>query len=304
MKKITIVIVSVFLVGFVSAQKNPFLKIDENRTIKAVVNEAIYILRQDFYIIDTTSKRKIEMGLNHKDYFGRYYFVAILADGKFYTDNNINAPWKLDVNFNNLKESKKYIPALSNLAFKRWDEKDFKQIDSLEIYNKSRKLSLNQNSRYTYLTAPDSLQCLKIASDNETLMDSTSYHWTISANEAKSFNENIFLDTIPTLDFNLSKGKYSVEKKGYVNTNFFYFEKTLGGFIFTTKASFGKLEYFLSGMILRINKGKFDMLPIISTVPQYVPDTKKEIKKIPAESNKTEPKEQEIKLTKIKDNNQ
>jgi hypothetical protein len=287
-----------FLCAFSFAQKSTFFNPEELRNVKAVVGGALYILRQDYYIVDSTTKQPKKIGLNGNNYFGRYYFVAILADGKFYTDKNINTPWVLDAEFNTIKSLKKYTPKLSGLAYKQIDSIDFVAIDSIEVINKNRLTGIDSNSTYAVIPTYKRLPMLQLANNIEKLWDSTSFHWLVSAKVAKELNQNKFIDTIPTLDFDLSKGKYSVEKKSYINTGFFYNENSIVGFVFTTKPSLGKIEYLLSGMIIRNKNGKFESIPIIQKETTPVTTTPK----VEVEPKLEPKKDKPVRITEIKDN--
>ena len=293
------IILLLTLVTFVAkSQKPEIFNKDAINTFKEITGQATYILQQDYYLIDTTNNSNNKIGLNNKKYFGRFYFVALLADGDFYTDSNINNPWLLDTNYSELMDTEKYIPQLGTLCYKKIDDKDFKQIDSINEYNKSRISKLDTTIRYAILKAPEAISGLKIASNNEKLTDSTSYHWYISVKEAKNYTEKLVIESLPTLSFDLSKGKFSLTKNSYIKNDFFYEENTIGGFIFTTKASLGKVEYFLSGIISRNKQGKFDMIAFKSKENKKK-ESKKETK-INQENKKSET-DTPAKITEIKD---
>lgn len=302
MKKYYLVIF-ICLISFNNfAQKNPFFNSDELRNVKAVAGAALYILRQDFYIVDTTVKPNKKSGLNGNNYFGRYYFLAVLADGKFYTDRSINTPWELDAQYNTIKGLKKYLPVLSGFAYKQIDSASFNQVDSIIEFNKIRSLNNDTSNLYVALSLSKNLPMLHLADNNEKLLDSTSFHWSLSVKEAKEFNQKKYIDTLPSLEFDLTKGKYSLDKKTYVNPGFFYSDKTIGGFVFTTKPSLGKIEYNLSGVIMRNNIGKFEAVVIKQKVVVKIEEEKKEApSKTPVEI-KREQSVEPVKITEIKDN--
>jgi len=298
MKKVFFILLLSLVTDLCFAQKNSFFNTDEKKIIAAVVNDAVYVLRQDFYILDTVSKPNKKIGLNGNKFFGRYYFVAILADGKFYTDDKINSPWNLDKQFCTMIDTKKYLPQLGNLAYKKMGEKEFKQLDSITTYNEDRSVNIDSTISYAILRSPDSFKGLALAPNNEKLLDSTSFHLCVSVQEAKEYSNNLYVDSLPSIEFDLSKGKFNLNKNAYTNTGFFYNENTIGGFIFITKPSFGKIEYFLSGIISRNKLGKFDM---IAFKPKE--NKKKESKKETKVNQETKKQENDIpaKITEIKD---
>ena len=107
---------------------------------------------------------------------------------------------------------------------------------------------------------------------------------------------------MPTLEFDLTKGKYSLDKKTYANPGFFYSDKTIGGFVFTTKPSLGKIEYNLSGVIMINNLGKFEAVVIKQKEAVKIEESKKETPaKTPVEIKKEQSVEP-VKITEIKDN--
>jgi hypothetical protein len=297
MKKIYLLIASCLIAKMSLAQKNPFFNSDELRTVRAVAGGALYVLRQDFYILDTTVKPNKKSGLNGNNYFGRYYFLALYADGKFYTDRNINSPWDLDAQFNTIRGLKKYMPVLSGFAFRQIDSVSFISIDSIADFNKKRRENSDTMSLYAALSLSKNLPMLTVANNTEKLTDSTSFHWTLNVKEAREFNQKRFIDTIPSPEFDLTKGKYSLEKKSFINPGFFYGDKTIGGFVFTTKPSFGKVEYRLSGVIIKNKNGKFESVPISQTELEKKDGAIKE----KVDSKKDEPIKP-VKITEIKDN--
>jgi hypothetical protein len=305
MKKYFLIVFIFLISSNISAQKNPFFNSDELKNVKAVAGGALYILRQDYYIVDTTVKPNKKSGLNGNNYFGRYYFLAVLADGKFYTDRNINKPWEQDAQFNKIIEQKKYMPVLSGFAYKQIDSTTFNSIDSLVEFNKIRNLNNDTNNLYVALNTSKNLPMLHLANNNDKLLDSTSFHWALSVKEAKEYNQKKYIDTLPSLEFDLTKGKYNLDKKAFVNPVFFYNEKTIGGFIFTTKPSLGKIEYNLSGLIVRNNLGKFEAVAIKQKDADAVKieNVKKETstKEVQVETKKEQPTEP-VKITEIKDN--
>jgi hypothetical protein len=272
-----IAFVCLFHLLHAGAQSNPFFKKEDKILLSAVVNNAIYVLQQDYYIMDTTAKEPKKLGLNNKRYFGRFYFIALLAEGKFYTDGTINAPWKLDSAFANLKVEGKYKPFLGNLSYRRLDENVFRNVDSIDTYNKLRDSSYVANSRYAILTAPDSLPGLRLASFTEPLADSTAWFWSVKDPQARFYDGNVLQDTISKYDFDASKGKYDAQKQSYINSGYFYSNKTMIGFILTTKASLGKVEFFLHGLVIRNQKGKYDPMPLnTKTILLSAPKIQKE----------------------------
>jgi hypothetical protein len=169
MKKNIFIGLLIFNFNVLLAQKNPFSNPHELRNVKAVTGGALYILRQDFYIVDTTAKPNKKMGLNGKDYFGRYYFLAVLADGKFYTDRNINTAWELDAQFSTIKGLKKYLPILGGFAYKQIDSVSFTSVDSVTEFNKIRNLDNDTINLYVALSISKNLPMLHLANNNENL---------------------------------------------------------------------------------------------------------------------------------------
>ena len=165
MKKYLLLIFGTCLLSISFAQKNPFFNADELRNVKAVAGGALYILRQDYYIVDTTLKPNKKSGLNGNNYFGRNYFLAVLADGKFYTDRNINTPWDLDAQFNTIKGLKKYLPVLSGFAYKQIDSTSFSPVDSLAEFNKIRNLNNDTINHYVALSISKNLPMLHLANN-------------------------------------------------------------------------------------------------------------------------------------------
>jgi hypothetical protein len=251
--------------------------------------------------MDTTVKQPKKIGLNGKKYFGKYYFVAILADGKFYTERKINKPWELDSQYNeSIKPQKKYKPVLGNFAYKQLDSLEFKTIDSILVFNKHRIVAEDSTMPYIALDAPSGLPSLQLANNNEKLIDTTSYYWTFNIKGLKEYNKNLYADTISSIDFDLSKGKYNSDKKTYSTPGFFYSDNTVGGFIFTTKPGLGRIDYLLNGIIFKNQSGKFEMIALKTEIKNNVTETKE--KPSTPEPIKKDPPAAKPIITEIKDN--
>lgn len=300
--KIIFILILVFLASNVKSQTPTFFNKENIGVIKKITEGALYILRQDFYILDTTVKPNIKSGFNGNNYFGRYYFIGLYADGKFYTDRNINTPWELDERFNSIKGLKKYIPVLSNFAYRQIDSSTFMNIDSLAEFNKGRLSDIDTNMLYAAIRCSVNLPMLHLAENNEKMLDSTSFHWALNVKESKEFNKMNYTDTIPSIEYDLSKGKYSLDRKAYLNSGFYYNDKTIGGFVFTTRPGLGRIDYLLSGMIVKNKLGKFESVIIQKSDQIKIDDKKNRILiKLPDDIKKN----QSIpagKITEIKDN--
>ena len=229
-----------------------------------IAGDAVYLLQQDYYITDTTVKERKRYGLNKQEYFGRFYFLSIVANGHFYVDAIINTPWKLDQNFKSISTKNKYQAVLGKLAFSKLNQVNFQHVDSSVSFNESRNSLMNVLDEYSMIKAPDSLKSFFVINPNDsTILDNTSWFWTASVLDTSKLNGGVLLSDQSKIEFESSKGKYQPSKKSFINNAFFYDDKTIGGFIFTTKASFGKVEYFLSGLTLK-KDGKFVFIAINS----------------------------------------
>ena len=276
-----------------NSQGLSFTNNTDKMMLKAIADPALYILRQDYYIVDTTEKTQRRLGLNKQPFFGRTYFVALLADGKFYTENTIDSPWAVDSNFKSISGEKRYIPVLGELAYRKIEETNFKPFDSLIVRGKKGHGVFNSISDYATLIAKDSIRGFEVAQSNEIYSDSTVWYWIACLSPSKPKHDSVSNDT-PSIQFDAVKGKYSSLKKTYTSNNFFYDEKTIGGFIFITKASFGKIQFLLHGLILR-NGPKFRFLPLDNKAMSAVEKTADKkasfsglrIEEIPQETKKT-----------------
>jgi hypothetical protein len=260
-----IIIFSILLLNFSISYCQPLSngKKEEKTMLSGVTGEATYILRQDYYLIDTTVSAPKKLGYNNNPYFGRFYFVAIVADGKFYTDKHINTPWLLDsVYAAIIAENRNYKPVLGNLAWKSISAQSFRDIDSIVNYNKVRDSSVTSNYPCAILTAPASLAGLQIDTIKQNPSDSTVWFWVAKSKNAQTAKGNVFIDTVPSVDFDAFKGKFNFVKGDYTTGNQFYSTKTLGGYIFITRASLGKLSFYLHGVIVKNREGKYIMHPI------------------------------------------
>lgn len=279
MKMFKVLLLIIFSLN-VHAQKISFESTDNN-VIQRVVGEAAFMVRQDYYIVDTTSKTEKKLGLKNQKYFGRFYFLAIVANGHFYVSPYIKSPWNQDQNFKLLSSEKKYKPFLSDFAFKRLGDNQPFQTDSAIAKNIANTQLLNELDDFAAIKAPDSLKGLKVIGSNDaSIIDSTSWFWvasTLSLQENDSIN-NITDSSV--IQFETSKGRYKKSTNSFVNNSFFYNKKTIGGFIFITKPSFGKVEYFLKGIIVK-KQDKFNFIsiddPLLKEINSQIPiiDSKK-----------------------------
>jgi|GEM_PF-4991699 len=258
------------IVFFSSKAQNPaFFSADENRIFGKIVNNSLYILRQDYYVIDTTIQGGKRYGLNKKDYFGRFYYTAIAINGKFIVDKSINTPWELDSNFSKYNVNNKYKPELGELAFKRVDDKKY---TLLETFDSARFNKLNAYCKIKY---KDSISIQSFSTYNfkdSMLIDTTAWFWLADIKPDER-NEDV------NIQFESSKGKYSPAKDGFTNNKFFYSENSKAGFIFCTIPEFGAIKYYLCGVIIKI-QGKFSFISFKNEILLDKISEKKSLKEI------------------------
>jgi hypothetical protein len=236
---------------FARSQNKILFGSDDNKLLKAVVSDAIYILRQDYYLIDSTVKRGKKYGLNNKEYFGRCYFVAIAVNNQFYVDSAIMTPWDLDSNYTKYSSSKKYKPELSELAFRNIKEKKFSLIDKSIL-----KDSPSRSYPLLIMPSHDSLNSIELLNFSDSLLDSTAWFYVADLNYNIEKDEDSFI-------FETMKGRYSSQNDSFICNKFYYGNNTIGGFIFSTVPQFGFVKYCLSGIVKK-NNGKFQFISLIS----------------------------------------
>lgn len=91
------------LIGMAAAMKNMVL---------TALKDAVYIVRQEYYCLDDQNNKILSPG---KSFFGRRYGLAIAADGRLWTMNNVISPWLEDEGYNQLSGRKTPVRSFSGL---------------------------------------------------------------------------------------------------------------------------------------------------------------------------------------------
>ena len=89
---------------------------DNQLLIRKSLDSALFIIRQDYVLRDTSNRHPTEYGREKNEYFGRTYTFAVLSDYKLWCDAKIQTPWLYDSNYLQLGQIDSIRPVLSKIA--------------------------------------------------------------------------------------------------------------------------------------------------------------------------------------------
>ena len=287
MKRIATIFICIILQSSMFGQVINFVT-DNQFLIGKSLDSALFIIRQDYVLRDTSHINPTDYGREKNEYFGRMYTFAVLSDHKLWCDAKIRTPWLSDSNYLQLGKADTIRPVLSKIAIRPFNQRQFNEflIDrktSLTHYD-----SLLDKLTIGYLTIKDLEKGVPIS---QATTDSTG--WLVIAYSAQDIVKN---DTneIKLLIYRTQPGFKPNEpevkiKAPSVDKNI------LGGFYFIVKYSTGKIELELSGVLHQVEKSW-----VISSMPKETIQKGKKTSLTPIEKDK---KPNELKKTKKQTNN-
>lgn len=261
---------------------------DNQLLIGKSLDSALFIIRQDYVLRDTSSKNPTDYGYLNKEYYGRIYTFAVMADNKLWCDSKVRTPWLYDTNYQQLGPVDSIRPVLSKIAFRPLFKEQFQElIPDRKIPPPSNDSMLHQLC-ITTITAKDLAEGVSVSRETP---DSTG--WIVIAYTNQDILENDTTE-IKLLIYRPKPGfkpnKQEVEIKAPpVSKNI------LGGFYFTVRYSVGIIELIFSGVLHQENNSW-----IISSIPKETIQKEKKSTLTPIEKQDNTP--QESKKTKKKTN--
>jgi hypothetical protein len=215
----------------------------EQKFIKDATVEALYIVRQDYILKDTTSNNPNEYGFHGEDYFGRIYRLAVLSDNKLWCDNSVKMPWFFDENYNEYRNNKAIRPALSKVAIRMVNGRDYSPVNLAEIQTTNMDSLLHQLSIVSYALA-DTLP--GIANKREIKSEKA---WIVLASTKEDIKTNDTCDI--KLSIYLMPAAFAVDKLDAMVKAPSIGKNLLGGIYFEDVASLGKIELFFTGVLIK-----------------------------------------------------
>ena len=224
--------------------------------IHATVKDAVYLIRQDYHIRDTTDPARRPMGLNRNPYFGRFYYLAMNVNGNLITDASVRTPWMQDPNFSMVRDSAKLLPELGTTAIRRLSDTVFRNIG----HRLSDTIPAN-------IELPDSsLALIPVHSQSGLLpdtvadsgSDSAMWYWTLKVRGPLADRPYVAFDTVPSVGYEVQKGRYSPGTGKYVTKSYYASSNAIGGLVLSTHPSLGRMEFRVHGVIVRKPKGRFE----------------------------------------------
>ena len=215
---------------------------DNQLLIGTSLDSALFIIRQDYILRDTSKINATEYGREKNEYFGRMYTFAVLSDNKLWCDAKIRSPWQYDSNYQQLGKIDSIRPVLSKVAIRPFYQRQF------------HTFLIDQKTPLThYDSLLNNLSVASITATNKgkgvpfTQATSDSSGWLVIAYSTKEILKNdtseiklLIYRSQPVFKPNESEVKIkapSIEKN------------ILGGFYFTVKYSVGRIELLLSGLL-------------------------------------------------------
>jgi hypothetical protein len=88
--------------------------------------------------------------------------------------------------------------------------------------------------------------------------DTAMWFWTLKVMGQTAERSNVFYDSIPSVMYEVQKGRFSPKYGVYVTKNYYTSSSAIGGLVLSTHSSLGKMEFQAHGIVIRRPKGKFD----------------------------------------------
>jgi subtilisin family serine protease len=229
---------------------------EEPSKIHATVKDAVFVIRQDYYIRDTTDPARKALGLNKKPYFGRFYYLALNIEGCLVTDAAVRTPWLHDPNFTMVRDSANYVPELGASSYRRlsdtvFQNKGFGSVDTFSYF-----IDLH-DSTLAVISVPVH-QGLRLDTLADERADTAMWFWTLKVKGQTADRQNVYFDTIPSVGYEVQKGRYSPKLGSYVTKNYYTSSSAIGGLVLSTHPTLGRMDFQVHGIIVRKPKGKFD----------------------------------------------
>jgi hypothetical protein len=235
MKKITFILITIFLSISLHAQNATNLFTPEQEFVFKATDSALVIIRIDYRLKDTNN---LSYGLGGKAYFGRSYAIGIISDNRVYMDEKALSPWLTDTNYLEFKENKMYEPYLTPIVFRRVCDPSFS--DTLVLKNKLDTLETGIKG-FSFTNNYEGIKQIREAKD--------SMGWLILAYTNEDFQKSDNMDLkwiIYRPGLKITENKLDAEVKKMQN------EKNLiGGIYINTKLSMGNVNFQFSGLLIK-----------------------------------------------------
>lgn len=244
--KLLILLVLTLISGLIYSQISKGLFTSEQEFIYKAVDSALFIIRQDYVLRDTSSKNPTEYGYLDKEYYGRIYTFGVLADNKLWCDSKVRTPWLYDTNYHLLGKVDSIRPVLSKIAIRSIIKEQFQEFIPDRKTPPSIKDSTFDQLCITTITTKDLAKGVPLSHETQ---DSTG--WIVIAYTDQDILENDSAE-IKLMIYRpkpgFKQGKQVVEIKAPpVDKNI------LGGFYLTVRYTVGKIELIFSGVLHQEN---------------------------------------------------
>lgn len=243
MKKITFLF-TMLLPIFVSGQFDKFnfgIVSDDQMLIKNAVDSAIYIIRQDYALIDTVDNKRYTQ--DNQEYFGRYYTAAMMIDSVLWTDTDLLEPWLSDTSFSYYNKRYGWKPILTQTWVRPIVRNDFEKLD-FEYYKSDSVTDSVLSANSFLLLHPKNLTFNSLKSLSQTT-DSTG--WAFILYSEQNFK---ICDTCAI--------KYSIFKANPNFTNTGKLEKQveiknmISGFYILGNITTGNISFYAGGFVRKL----------------------------------------------------
>jgi hypothetical protein len=96
--------------------------------IEEAVQDGIFIVRQQYQLMDTTAETPEYWGLNGALHFGASYSLGVKTTKGYYLDRKAVYPWLYDDNFDEYRDSDKFAPVISQTGVRHLDSLAYRAI--------------------------------------------------------------------------------------------------------------------------------------------------------------------------------
>lgn len=213
----------------------------EQEFIKSALDSAVFILRQDYVLIDTFDNRVYTQ--ENKDYFGRFYSLAILTDSILITTKKIFEPYKTDTAYNYYKRRYGWKAEVTSFKYRELYSNSFNELD-YEVYN----YNLNDTITDSLIVWQDKKYIIPRNIENNSLQailnteDSTGWTFLVY------MDQDISICDTCAVKYSIFKTKPDFNNNGILERQI-QLNNVIGGFYIIPKVTTGIVRFKPAGII-------------------------------------------------------
>jgi len=214
---------------------------DDQEFIKSAVDSAIFVLRQEYYLIDTVENKIYTQ--DNVDYFGRYYTLAFISDSILWTDNRILEPWLNDTSYNYYNKRYGWMAVPTELSYRALYTKEYTPL-KYSIYDFRVDSAIYDD--YNLLLKPENFPNYSIPVLAETKNEAG---WAFIIYT----DQKIEICDTCNLKYSIFKAKPDFENSAQLEKQL-EIKNVIGGFYIVTNTQTGFIKFYMAGYLRKLLK--------------------------------------------------